>query len=184
MLDGKNSAAVEIGTDKVYVLHMKEHQPAADKPLAEVKQDIIGKLRTQRAQEAARKQAEQLAAEVKQGKSLAELAKPLGVAVSKGTVKLAGKSELPQALISAVNKAPLPKGGKPVPSVATLENGSQVLFVLSEVKDGTVASVDPKELDMAKDYLAKNAGQAELNAFLGQLREQTKVKINAVTDKP
>jgi len=184
VLDGKNSAAVEIGTDKVYVLHMKEHQPAADKPLAEVKQDIIGKLRTQRAQEAARKQAEQLAAEVKQGKSLAELAKPLGVAVSKGTVKLAGKSELPQALISAVNKAPLPKGGKPVPSVATLENGSQVLFVLSEVKDGTVASVDPKELDMAKDYLAKNAGQAELNAFLGQLREQTKVKINAVTDKP
>jgi peptidyl-prolyl cis-trans isomerase D len=179
VLDGKNSAAVEVGNDKVYALHLKEHQLASDKPLPEVKQDIIAKLRAKRAQEAVRKQAEQLAAEVKQGKAMADAAKSAGVALGKATVKLAGKSELPPELVVAVNKAPLTRAGKPIPALAALENGGQILFVLAEVKDGSLASVDPKELEMAKDYLAKNAGQAELNAFLGHLREQAKVKVSA-----
>ena len=184
VLDGKNSAAVEIGADKAYVMHLKEHQPAADKPLAEVKAEIIAKLRVQRAQEAARKLAEQLAADIKQGKSVADAAKSAGATVGKASVKLAGKSELPPALAAAVNKAPPPKGGKPVPMLAALENGGQALFVLTEVKDGALASVDPKEQEMAKEYLTRNAGQAEFNAFLEHLRSQAKVKVNAQSDKP
>ena len=179
VLEGKNSAAVEIGNDKVYVLHLKEHQPASDKPLAEVKPDIVAKLRLKRAQEAARKQAEQLVADVKQGKTLADVAKSVGVGVSKATVKLVGKADLPPELITAVNKSPLPQGGKPRPALASLENGGQVVFVLAEVKDGSTASVEPKELAMAKQYLAKNAGQAELTAYLDFLREKAKVQVNA-----
>lgn len=182
-LDGKNSAAVEIGADKVYVLHLKEHQLASEKPLAEVKADIIAKLRAKRAQEAAHQQAEQLSAEIKQGKSMADAAKSAGASLSKATVKLVGKTDVPAELVKAVNKAPWAKTGKPNPLLATLEDGKQALFMLTEVKDGSIASVDPKELEMAKDYLAKNAGQAELNAFLEHLRTQAKIKINLATDK-
>ncbi len=182
VLDGKNSAAVEIGNDKVYVLHLKEHQLASEKPLAEVKQDIIAQLRAKRAEEAARQLAEQLSVEVKQGKSMADAAKSVGVSLSKATVKLVGKSDVPPELVKAVNKASWAKSGKPNPALAALENGGQVLFVLTEVKDGSIASVDPKELEMAKEYLAKNAGQAELNAFLDHLRTQAKIKVN-VADK-
>lgn len=180
VLEGKNSAAVETGkdNDKVYVLHLKEHQPASDKALAEVKQDIIAKLRLKRAQEAARKQAEQLLVEIGQGKALGDAAKSVGVGVSKDTVKLVGQPKLPPALITAVNKAPLPQG-KPRPALAALENGEQIVFVLTEVKDGSTASVDPKELVMAKQYLVKNAGQAELAAYLDLLREKAKVRVDS-----
>lgn len=183
VLDGKNSAAVEVGDDKVYVLHLKEHQPASDKPLAEVKQDIVAALRAKQAREALGRQAEQLVAEVRQGKSMAEVAKSVGASLSKASVKLVGKSELPPELVNAVNKAPLTRAGKPSPTLVALEKGGQVLFVLSEVKDGSLASVDPKEQEMAKDYLVRNAGQAELGAFLGSLREQAKVKVSAPSDK-
>jgi len=182
VLDGKNSAAVEIGNDKVYVLHIKEHIPAADKPLAEVKQEIVSKLRLKRSQEFARKQAEQLLGEIKQGKSLADVAKSIGLSVNKSTIKLVGKVDLPAELIEAVNKAPVPQQGKAAPAISALGNGEQVVFALTEVKDGSTASVDPKELTMAKQYLARNIGQAELTAYLDFLREQTKVKIN-VEDK-
>ncbi|MFM8333820.1 MAG: SurA N-terminal domain-containing protein [Candidatus Methylumidiphilus sp.] len=177
VLDGKNSAAVEIDNDKVYVLHIREHQPASDKPLAEVRQDIIARLRNKRTQEAARQQAERLLADVKQGKPMADAAKSAGAALVKATVKLVGKSDLPPALLAAVNKAPLPAGSKPSLSLAALDGGEPILFSLVEVKDGKIDAVDPKELEMAKEYLSKNAGQAELNAFLGQLRERAKVKI-------
>ena len=177
VLEGKNSPALEVGSDKVYVFHLKEHQPTSDKPLAEVKAQIVAKLQSKQAEDGAKKLAEQLIADVKQGKSLADAAKSIGVNVNKATVKLAGKTDVPPALMKAVNKAPRPRGGKPSPLLASMENGEQVVFVLTEVKDGSAASVDPKELEMAKDYLSKNAGQAEFNAYLDYLRDQMGVKI-------
>jgi peptidyl-prolyl cis-trans isomerase D len=184
VLEGKNSAAIEIGADKVYVLHLKEHQAASDKPLTEVKADIIAKLRAQHAQEAAHQQAEQLSTDIKQGKAMADAAKAVGATVTKATVKLVGQTNVPAELVKAVNKASWAKNGKPNPQLATLQDGSQVLFVLTEVKDGSIAAVDPKELEMAKEYLLRNAGQSELNAFLEGLRTQTKIKINLAADKP
>jgi peptidyl-prolyl cis-trans isomerase D len=181
VLEGKNSPALEVGSDKVYVLHLKEHQPATDKPLADVKAEIIAKLRTKTAQGAARKQAEQLLAEVKGGKTIAAAAQSIGAALNKASVKLAGKTDLPPALIKAVNKAPRPSGGKPSPILAALENGEQVLSILIDVKDGSVASVDPKELEMAHDYLEKNAGQVQFNAFLDYLRNKLKVEVSELS---
>ena len=179
VLEGKNSPVLEVGTEKVYVLHLREHIPASDKPLAEVRGQIVAKLQTKMAQEAARKQAEQFLAELKQGKPMADVAKSIGVALNKATVKLAGKSDVPPALMVAVNKAPRPVGGKPNPLLAALDNGEQAVFLLTEVKDGTLASVDPKELEMAKDYLVKNGGQAQFNAYLDYLRNKTGVKVSA-----
>ncbi len=179
VLQGNNGPALEVGTDKVYVLHLKEHQLATDKPLAEVKEEIKTKLRAKMAQEDTRKLAEQVLADLRQGKSLADAAKPIGVGLNKSTVKLAGKTDTPPALIKAVNKAPRPVGGKPSAALAALDNGEQVVFILTEVKDGLLASVDPKELEMAKDYLAKNAGQAEFNAYLDYLRAKIGVEVSA-----
>ncbi len=177
VLEGKNSPALEIGTDKVYVLHLKEHQPATDKPIDEVKAQIIAKLQSKQASESANKQAGQLLADLKQGKALTDVAKSIGATVSKATVKLVGKTDLSPALIKAVNKTPRPSGGKPSVTMVSLDNGEQVVFVLTEVKYGSAASVDPKQLEMAQDYLSKNAGQAQFEAFLGFLREQSGVKI-------
>ncbi len=179
VLQGNNGPALEVGTDKVYVLHLKEHQLATDKPLAEVKEEIKTKLRAKMAQEDTRKLAEQVLADLRQGKSLADAAKSIGVGLNKSTVKLAGKTDTPPALIKAVNKAPRPVGGKPSAALAALDNGEQVVFILTEVKDGLLASVDPKELEMAKDYLAKNAGQAEFNAYLDYLRAKIGVEVSA-----
>ena len=178
VLEGNNGAALEIGTDKVYVLHLKDHQPASDKPLAEIKVEIKARLLDKMAQDATRKQAEQLLADVQKGKSLSDVAKSIGAAPNKATVKLAGKSDLPPALLKAVNKSPRPSAGKPSASLATLDNGVQAVFVLTEVKDGTLASVDPKELEMAKEYLGKNAGQAEFNAYLDYLRGKIGVEVS------
>lgn len=179
VLDGKNSEALEIGDDKVYVLHMKEHILPTDKPLSEVKDAITAKLHVKQAEETLRRQGEQLVAEIKQGKSFEDAAKSAGVPVVKASVKLVGKADLPLALSSAVNKAPIPRGGRASPLTAKLETGDLALFRVNEVKEGTTTTVEPKELEMAKDYLVKNEGQGELNAYMETLRQKIKVQINA-----
>ncbi|MDD5036746.1 MAG: SurA N-terminal domain-containing protein [Methylococcaceae bacterium] len=177
VLDGKNSEPVEIGNEKVYVLRLKEHQEASDKLLPEVKQEIVEKLREKAGQEASRKQAEQVLAELKQGKVMVDEAKSLGVGLLKATVKRVGSSDLPPSLVSAVTKAQPPREGKPSFALTSGEKGEQIVFHLLEVKDGSTAAVDPKELEKAKDYLSKNAGEAEFDLFLKQLRVKSKVHI-------
>lgn len=176
VMEGKNSAAIEIGNDKVYVLHIKEHHPATDKPLSEVKATIADQLKFLRTQQDTKQFASQLRDQIKQGKPIAEVAKSAGATVNKSVVKLTGQSNLSPSLIKAINKAPIPAQGKSTPHLTTLDDGTQVVFVLTEVKDGALASVDPKELEMAKQYILKNSSQTELHAALELLREKTGVQ--------
>jgi peptidyl-prolyl cis-trans isomerase D len=177
VLDGKNSELVEIGAEKVYVLHLKDHELATPKPMAEVRQAIAEMLREKAARDDARKRAETLLTRIEEGQSLSDAAKSAGLSVSKATAKRIGET-LPAPLSQAVFKAPIPGGDKKGGlGRVEMENGDQIVFNLLEVKEGATASVDPKELEMARDYMARNAGQGEFVAFLAQLRAQSDVYI-------
>jgi hypothetical protein len=62
------------------------------------------------------------------------------------------------------------EGSKPNPGLVALETGERIVFNVLAVTDGATAKVDAKELEMAKDYLGKNAGQRDLSAYVAQLR--------------
>ena len=177
VLDGKNSEPVEIANEKVFVLHMKEHQPASNKPLAEVKQEIIDKLRTKSGRAEARKRAEQLLVEVNQGKPMADVAKAAGLALNKPAAIQRNANNIPAALVTAAFRVAPSKAGKAGAAVAELDNGDQVVLSVIGLTEGSVSSVDPKELDMARAYLAKGAGQSEFGAIMAQLREQADVYV-------
>lgn len=177
VLDGKNSEAVEIGNEKVYVLHLKDHELATTKPLAEVKQAVISQLRQQQEKADSQKQAEQMLESLKQGMSLEAVAKAAKLPVNKPEAFKRMGSQLPSPLVQAVFKAPRPAQNQATPERVALENGEQVIFNLIEIKDGTIASVDPKELEMARDFLRKNQGQDEFQAYVAQMREKAKVHV-------
>jgi peptidyl-prolyl cis-trans isomerase D len=174
VLGGRNSDPIEIGHDKVYLLRIKEHQPATDKPLADVRQEIIARLRAEAAREETRKQAEQLLDASRQGKSLNDIAKPLHLTVTRPGLVARNTEKLPPVLLNAVFRA------SPVqPALVSLENGDQVLFRVLSVEGGSSEKVDPKELDLARDFLLKNKGQGELAVYLQQLRTVGDVHIKA-----
>lgn len=178
VLGGKNSEPVEIGGEKVYVVRVKEHQPAAVKPLDTVRQEIVAKLRDKKAREAAKERTDKLLAGLKADGTLADLAKSAGVTLNQPQPFQRNTDKLPLPLVAAAFKAPRPlQAGNPRPERLVLENGDQVLFRLIAVKDGTTQSVDPKELEMATEYLQKNMGQEEYAAFVEQLRVGSDVYI-------
>jgi len=177
VLNGKNSEPVEIGNEKVYVVRVKEHQPASARPLADVKQAIIEKLRDQKARAAARKMAEELLAGLKAETPLADVAKAAGLTLSQPPAFQRNTDKLPPAVVTAAFKAPRPSEGKGKAEIVGLENGDEVIFRVLAVKEGTTASVEAKELGMAKDFLEKNVGQDEFAAFVEQLRVGTDVYI-------
>jgi peptidyl-prolyl cis-trans isomerase D len=70
-----------------------------------------------------------------------------------------------------------PGAEKQEPGLVALDNGDQTVFKLLAVSDGSTAKVDSKELDMARDYLLKNYGQADFSAYVAQLRANADVYI-------
>jgi peptidyl-prolyl cis-trans isomerase D len=177
VLNGRNSDPIELGNEKAVVLRVKEHQPASDKPLSEVKEAILAKLRNDDARKETGKQVEALLKQVREGKPLADAAKSMNLAVTKPPVLRRTEATLPQPLVSAVFKAPRSADGKSVPGSAELENGDQIVFGVLAVKDGTPAAVDAKEQESAREFLAKTEGQREFSSFVARLREIADVKV-------
>ncbi len=176
VLNGRNSDPVELGNEKAVVLRVKEHQPASDKPLAEVKDSILAKLRDEDARQETRKQAEELLKQVREGRTLADTARAAGLAVTKPAAFRRGEDKLPPELVREVFKTQRPEA-KSVPGSVELDGGRVAVYSLLAVKDGVPSGADPKEAESARQFLARTMGQREFTSFVARLRELADVQI-------
>ncbi|MGZ8244340.1 SurA N-terminal domain-containing protein [Methylomagnum sp.] len=181
VLSGRNSDPVELGNEKAMVLRVKEHRPASDKPLADVKTAIIERLKDQEARRVASQQVDGFTKQVREGRSFAEVAKAAGLQVVKPPALRRSDDKLPHALVGAVFKAPRPAEGKPTLQGVEVENGERIVFNLLAVKDGAAAPADAKELDSAREFLSRSEGQREFSSFVARLREIADVWVKPET---
>jgi peptidyl-prolyl cis-trans isomerase D len=178
VLGGRNSEPVELGNEKAVVLRIKEHQQASDKPMAEVKDAIIAKLRDQESRAEAVKSSQELLKTVRDGKSLAEAAKNLGLKITKTGFVRRDNDKLPPELLRAAFTAGRPAAGKVSAGGATQPNGSQWVFSVTTVKDGPMAAADAKDQESASQFMTRSGSQREFGSFVERLRELADVKIN------
>ena len=177
VLTGKNSEPVELGNEKAVVLRVKEHQPATDKPLSEVKDMIISKLREEDARSEASKRAQALYKSLGDGKSLADAAKDAGLEVNHPGMIRRENDKLPPELVRGVFSAARPSEGKSTPGQVALADGSQLVFSVIAVKDGASTAADSKEQESGTQFLRRVGAQGEFGAFVAKLRELADVEI-------
>ena len=179
VLEGNNSEPVELEDGRVVVLRVKEHYPAKQRPLDEVRARIITELQRQRARRQLEQQAESWLARLKQGTKLEAIAAKAGVEVK--AVRLRrnpkpGDAELTE-LIEPVFQAPKPKN-RPVFLRVPLQDGRQALVAVMAVEEGDYAKLSSREKQTLKANLARLFGLMTFKDYQKQLRRQIKVKIN------
>ena len=181
VLNGRNSDPVELGNDKALVLRVRDHELAADKPMNEIKAQILGRLKIEDAWSSTEQQAEKLVQNLKSnGQPIADLAKASGYAlVNPGFIRSDAAGVIPQDLIRQVFSAARPTENHPSVGRVPMADGSQLVFSVSAVKDGEITAKDPKELASSREFLRRAHAQGEYGAFLAELRDQTKVKIKS-----
>ncbi|MEY2680745.1 MAG: hypothetical protein RL661_976, partial [Pseudomonadota bacterium] len=160
------------------VLRIKDHQQASDKPMAEVKDVVIAKLRDQESRAEAIKRSQELLKTVREGKPLAEAAKSLDLQTTKTGLVQRDNDKLPPELLQAAFTVGRPAAGKATAGDAAQANGSQWVFTVSSVKDGPTVAADAKEQESASQFMTRTGSQREFGAFVGRLRELADVKIN------
>jgi peptidyl-prolyl cis-trans isomerase D len=178
VLQGNNSAPVELGTERLGVVRLLEHKTAAKRDLNEVKQEVTALLSKDKAKLLTAEKAKQIKTRLQEGESMQKVAaeNKLEIKTVKGLAR--NKNKLPEQVSEAIFKAAKPVGGKASVFIAVLPSGEQIVVSLSKVTAGIMSEDDKKQLELAKKSIANAFGQTEFNEVINSLQAEADIEVN------
>lgn len=178
VLQGNNSAPVELGEDRLVVLRLLEHKPSALRDLNSVKQDIITAMTNEQAKQQTVAKANKIKQQLLAGETIQKIATDYKLAVQQAPNLVRNKpGTLSEQVVDAIFKAAKPQSGKATVIVVPLPTGEQVVVSLNKVIPGVIGDDDKKQLDLARKNLGKAFGQSEFNATLASLQADADVTV-------
>lgn len=177
LVEGRVSDAIDEGADKKVAVRVAEHKAAVPKALADVRDEIRGKLAAQQAAKAARERADALLKRLQAGEALDKLASEAKLKLETQAGLGRNAANVDGKLVEAAFKQVRPNGDKPTSALATLLNDSYALVQLKAVREGDVAKVDQAGRDQVRQQLQQEFSGAAARAFVASLRKSTKVQI-------
>ncbi|MGE8178343.1 SurA N-terminal domain-containing protein [Pseudomonas fluorescens] len=168
--EGANSAGIELDPETVVVLRAKEHRKPEQLPLESVAASIRVQLTKEHASAAAKTQADELIASLRDGKT------PLDSQSWKVTNAATRAQEgVDPTVLQALFRMPKPAAkDKPTFSSVTLPDGSLVIVRLNGVSEAAAPSEEEKA--QYRRFLASRVGQQDFAAYRKQLESQADIK--------
>ncbi len=177
VLQGANSTPIEVSNDRLVVLRLAEHKAAENKPLADVKTDVIKAVQAEQAQQKVIETAKAMKTKLLAGENLAKVAEDYKLPVQKMVGLTRMKKDFNVMLNDAIFKAAKPVADKATILTVALPSHEQVVVSLSKVHDGIMSEEDKKRIEMAKKNITKAIGDSEFNALINTLEEKADVEI-------
>jgi peptidyl-prolyl cis-trans isomerase D len=184
LLNGNNSAPIEIGPDHVVVIRTLEHQEAAQQPLDEVKADVATRVKDEKARKLANARGKEVLASLNAGEAtLDTIAAAEKTAVNKTELVLRNASEPDPEIVTAAFSMQAPTvGGTAYEGLAT-RNGDYVIIALQQVKDGSLSDLPEAARKQAWRSLSRLQGETELAAVMNALKQQAVIQIPPSPDQ-
>jgi peptidyl-prolyl cis-trans isomerase D len=179
VIQGRNSPALELGTDTVVALRVLQHEPARLKPLAEVRPEIEQALRRDQARREAKRAGEELLARVRAGERLETAATRAGAVLSAPRWMSRREAQgLDGALVQALFQAARPEAGRVTHGGVELTDGGYTVFALLRVEEGRAAQVSASERAEIRRLLEARRGPEFYAAYRNGLRSRADVSIH------
>lgn len=175
---GLNSEPVQLGTNHVVVIRVKGHTPSEQKPLSEVRSEIVRLLQQQQAETQAAQIASDIKVALKTGHAPDSVAHKYAAKLVAAKYVERHDNSVPASVLTAAFAAAHPAARHPVIESVALDGGDQAVFILSDVKPGDLTSMDKQHAQMSSRDLMRMNAQAEFAAYVANLRQHAKIKIN------
>ncbi len=183
LLNGNNSAPIEVGENHVIVVRMLEHQEAAQQPLEQVKTDITRLVRDEQARALTRNRGKELLESLSAPDATLESLASTNELTSHSTELLTRNATDPdRAIVSAAFSIQPAEAGAVTYDGRQLANGDFVIIALEETKQGSLEDMPKAAQEQAWRALSRVYGETEGNAFLSALREQAVIQIPEPSD--
>jgi peptidyl-prolyl cis-trans isomerase D len=177
LVQGNNSALIDLGNDHSAVLRVDRHVPAAARPLVEVRADVDKRVLDERMAAQGKRDAQALLARVQKGMTLDAAAATVGASVLKATVER-NATNVPAPLLAKAFVLPHPVADKPVYASVDLNDGSHALLALDKVQAGDLAQVTAEQREALRQQMAQAYAAEATREMLSELRGKVKIKYN------
>jgi peptidyl-prolyl cis-trans isomerase D len=183
LVQGNNSALIDLGNNHSAVIHVDKHVQAAPRLLAEVHDEVKQKILNQRTSVEAGKQAATALARLRKGDNMSDVATSLGTSVvtSKEVVR-GGRSvtsPVPEALLTQAFLMPHPTvAGKPKFAAVDLSNGAFALLAVDKVQSGDLSKISPAQREGLRQQMAQAYGAETTRELLDTLKAKSEIKYN------
>ncbi len=179
VLNGEQiSEVIELDANRSAIFRVTQHNPAARRPLAELREQIEADLMSQQAETLMTSRAEQMLEALAGGEAFAEAAETAGLSVAEPQMLTRTNQNVDQALKFEVFAAGKPTQEQAVTGRVQLQNGDYAVFKLDAVLPGRPESIPLAERDQGKLMLAQQSGIGDFQAFLELLRDNADIVIN------
>ena len=178
LLQGSVSDPVNLGTNHMVVVRLREHLPEADMALEEVREEVIASMKQEDAMAAAESKARDFLARLESGETMEAIAEESGVELldteSEGARRNdpVGSPELREQIFDL----DAPRDDEPRRTVLELANGF-ALVELERVLDGSLTEEESARRDAYKRRLANAFASNEALSFIRVLRSQSDVQV-------
>lgn len=179
--DGLNSQAIELDINTFVVVRVLDKQPAALKPLEDVRGQIEARLKQRKAREHVETLGPDLVERMQAGTEWESLMEEHGLE-AQGVTR--SRSETPEnpgagpdaAVVDEVFRAPVPPGEEPVYGGIGVPGGYAV-FRLVEVVDGDPDQAPEELQNRVSESLVRRRGMDMMTQYIADLREEVEVTI-------
>jgi peptidyl-prolyl cis-trans isomerase D len=172
-----NSDVIEIGSDRVVVVRLSEHQLPKAKPLTQVTKGITQTLAKQKASDQVRDAVDELLAQGISRDSLVDKARGLGTEIVElaGITRTAVSGADGDVVAAAFNAQPI--AGEAVGSV-TLRDGSVAVYAVNNIANAAAPEVADPQIAAVVRMLSNTHSQQDIVALEAQLKAEADIQIN------
>ncbi|WP_445356071.1 SurA N-terminal domain-containing protein [Microbulbifer sp. EKSA008] len=175
--DGNTSDVINLNNEHSVVLRVTDSKPAGTYPLEEVRQQIVDRLKRDKASEQLAKQAEELKEKLATGTSFAELAEAQGLTLETSDKTRRGGFAQRGEINAKAFALPAPSAGKDEVTSFATNNGDLVVLDLRSVRPGELSKQSKEQRQALMQQLASVNGGAELAAIQRYLSDQAKIDL-------
>ena len=176
VLDGHLSPMVEVEKGRGVVLRATDHQLPKQRPLDEVRTEVVAAWKKERGMELAREAAQSRREEAERRRILGQRCESLGLVPEAAKFVARNDQTVPPEIRQDAFDEPKPDG-RPLYSSVPLADGNAAVIALSAVREEP--GTDTKIQDaMLKRQLAQQAASSESQSYAAGVRADAKVSVN------
>lgn len=184
LLNGNNSAPLEIAPDHIVVIRVLEHQEASQQPLEEVRADVEQLARDMKARELAEARGKEILADLNAGETTMDaIAATEKVTNNSTELILRNAAEPAQEIVSAAFSLKAPGEGETVYDGLATRGGDYVIIALEQIKEGNISDLPETARQQAWRGLSRLQGEAEMTAVMTVLKDQAVIHIPTSSDQ-
>ena len=176
LLEGYNSEAVASADNQEAIVgRLRQRHPQAQRPLAEVREEVRAAFLDDSARAMAERAAFEALAALAEGSPATEIATKTGVGWERKDGMRIDETEVPQPIVRTAFKMAVPEPGERGTDVAVFDDGSRAVVVLSAVNLADYDALTEADRNAVAQALQSAAASRDRAALLATLRSASSV---------